>query len=251
MTYPIYTRQQLEDMKRPELWAICEQLGIHRFAKLEKLYESILEKMPQPVSEEEIQVEAEAEGKLDAVIINDGDAHEPWVAKVNGVEVARDSIYLRFFNWLKKRYNVINEYEQCDFNSLAIWDEPQKELEAELEVQFVSSFRDVDQLKEDLQGLVLHSETSNTQEDIDSPWVICEGRQYAVDGLVFREEKETSMQRCYEVFEDDKFLTFVFAHTAKRGYLRWKYLGDDYADIPSLLSAICCERGSSRIFSFC
>lgn len=215
-------------MKRPELWAVCDQLGIHRFAKLEKLYEAILEKMPQPVNEEEVQVEAEAkaEGKLDAVIINDGDAHEPWVAKVNGVEVARDSIYLRFLNWLKKRYNVINEYEQCDFNSLAIWDdESQEELEAELEAQFVSSFRDVDQLEEDLQGLVLHSETSDTQKDIDSPWVICEGRQYAVEGFTFREEKETSMQRCYEVFED--------------------------ADVPSLLSAIRCERGSGRIFSFC
>jgi hypothetical protein len=249
MTYPIYTRQQLEVMKRPELWAVCDQLGIHRFAKLEKLYEAILEKMPQSVNEEEVQVEAEAkaEGKLDAVIINDGDAHEPWVAKVNGVEVARDSIYLRFLNWLKKRYNVINEYEQCDFNSLAIWDESQAEMEEFIDCSFCGA----DELEQDLQDLIVHSETSDTQEDINSPWVICEGRQYAVEGFTFREEKETSMQRCYEVFRDGKFLTFVFAHTAKRGYLRWKYLGDDYADIPSLMSAICCERGSSRIFSFC
>ncbi|MEY3335038.1 MAG: hypothetical protein RLZZ176_3343 [Cyanobacteriota bacterium] len=125
------------------------------------------------------------------------------------------------------------------------------ESQAEMEEFIDCSFCGADELEQDLQDLIVHSETSDTQEDINSPWVICEGRQYAVEGFTFREEKETSMQRCYEVFRDGKFLTFVFAHTAKRGYLRWKYLGDDYADIPSLMSAICCERGSSRIFSFC
>lgn len=235
MTHPVYNRQQLEAMKRPQLWEICTQLGIHRFAKIEKLVEAILEKMPQPVEVvEEIQIEA----KLDAVIINDGDAHQPWVAKVNGVEVDRDSIFLRFLNRLKKDYNVINEYEQCDFNSLVIWEESRQELDVQL--------YDVDDLDQHLEGLVFHSETSNTYEDINSPWVICEGRQYAVDGLIFREEKETFMQRCYEVFENGKFLTFVFAHTAKRGYLQWKYFGDNYADISSLLDAVCCERGTGR-----
>jgi hypothetical protein len=127
MTHPVYNRQQLEAMKRPQLWAICDQLGVHRFAQLEKLYEAILEKMPQLVEAvKEIIVQAKPEAK----IINDDENYEPWVLISDGVVITRGKTYLQVFNSPEaKKFEIINIDNQTCFNSLAVWQEIQTVIE--------------------------------------------------------------------------------------------------------------------------
>jgi hypothetical protein len=129
MTHPVYNRQQLEAMKRPQLWAICDQLGVHRFAQLEKLYEAILEKMPQLVEAVE-EIIVQAEPKPQAKIINDDENYEPWVLISDGVVITRGKTYLQVFNSPEaKKFEIINIDNQTCFNSLAVWQEIQTVIE--------------------------------------------------------------------------------------------------------------------------
>jgi hypothetical protein len=129
MTHPVYNRQQLERMKRSQLWAICEQLGLHRFAKIEKLVEAILEKMPQLVEAVE-EIIAKAEPKPEAKIINDDQDYEPWVLISDGAEIVRGRTYLKVFNSLSaKNFEIINVDDQTCFNSLAVWEDVQLVIE--------------------------------------------------------------------------------------------------------------------------
>lgn len=129
MTHPVYNRQQLERMKRSQLWAICEEIGVHRFAKLEKLVEAILEKMPQLVEAVE-EIIAKAEPKPEAKIINDDQDYEPWVLISEGVEIVRGRTYLKVFNSPSaKGFDIVNIDNQTCFNSLAVWEDVQLVIE--------------------------------------------------------------------------------------------------------------------------
>ena len=129
MTHPVYSRQQLQGMKRPQLWEICDRLGIHHFAKLEKLYEAILEKMPQLVEAVE-EIIVQAEPKPEAKIINDDEDYEPWVLTSDGVEITRGKTYLQVFNSPEaKNFEIINIDNQTCFNSLAVWQKVQTVVE--------------------------------------------------------------------------------------------------------------------------
>ena len=131
MTHPVYNRQQLERMKRSQLWVICEEIGVHRFAKIVDLVEAILEKMPQLV--EAVAVEeiiAKAEPKPEAKIINDDQDYEPWVLFSDGVEIVRGRTYLKVFNSPSaKNFEIINVDDQTCFNSLAVWEDVQLVIE--------------------------------------------------------------------------------------------------------------------------
>jgi hypothetical protein len=129
MTHPVYNRQQLERMKRPQLWAICEEIGVHRFAKIVDLVEAILEKMPQLVEAVE-GIITKAEPKPEAKIINDDQDYEPWVLISDGVEIVRGRTYLKVFNSLSaKNFEIINVENQTCFNSLAVWEDVQAVIE--------------------------------------------------------------------------------------------------------------------------
>jgi hypothetical protein len=152
MTHPVYSRQQLQGMKRPQLWEICTQLGIHRFAKIEKLVEAILEKMPQLVEAVE-EIIVQAEPKPEAKIINDDENYEPWVLISDGVVITRGKTYLQVFNSPDaKEFEIINIDNQTCFNSLAVWQENQTVIarheeeikarrwqEAETELSYISN----------------------------------------------------------------------------------------------------------------
>ena len=129
MTHPVYSRQQLINMKRPQLWEICTQLGIHRFAKIVDLVEAILEKMPQLVEAVE-EIIVQAESKPEAEIINDDENYEPWVLISDGVVITRGKTYLQVFNSPDaKEFEIINIDNQTCFNSLAVWQEIQTVIE--------------------------------------------------------------------------------------------------------------------------
>ena len=129
MTHPVYNRQQLQDMKRPQLWEICDQLGVHRFAKIEKLVEAILEKMPQLV-EAVKEIIVQAEPKPEAEIINDAEDYEPWALVSDGAVITRGKTYLQVFNSPSaKGFEIINIDNQTCFNSLAVWQDVQAVIE--------------------------------------------------------------------------------------------------------------------------
>jgi len=52
----VYTREQLEALKRPQLWAICETLSLPKYPASAKCVEAILEKQPVKVDIEVIAV---------------------------------------------------------------------------------------------------------------------------------------------------------------------------------------------------
>ena len=129
MTHPVYSRQQLERMKRPQLWEICDRLGVHRFAKIEKLVEAILEKMPQLV-EAVKEIIVQAEPKPEAEIINDAEDYEPWALVSDGAVITRGKTYLQVFNSPSaKGFEIINIDNQTCFNSLAVWQDVQAVIE--------------------------------------------------------------------------------------------------------------------------
>jgi hypothetical protein len=129
MIHPIYNRQQLERMKRPQLWAICEEIGVHRFAKIVDLVGAILEKMPQLVQEVE-EIIVQAESKPEAEIINDAEDYEPWALVSGGAVITRGKTYLQVFNSPSaKGFEIINIDNQTCFNSLAVWQDVQAVIE--------------------------------------------------------------------------------------------------------------------------
>lgn len=129
MTHSVYNRQQLQGMKRPQLWEICTQMGIHRFAKIEKLVEAILEKMPQLVEAVE-EIIVQAEPKPEAEIVNDAEDYEPWALVSGGAVITRGKTYLQVFNSPSaKGFEIINIDNQTCFNSLAVWQDVQVVIE--------------------------------------------------------------------------------------------------------------------------
>lgn len=135
MTHAIYSRQQLEDMNRTQLWVICGQLGVKKFPKSTDCVEAILEKMPQPVEAEEIKPEAE--------IINDGE-YNPWVIVSGGEEIDRFPTYLKALNsGVAKKFNIIEKTVEnypdspnmALFDAHCAWKTAQTEFEQYIEAQ--------------------------------------------------------------------------------------------------------------------
>ena len=61
MTHPIYTSEHLATLKRPQLWSICDQLGLPKHASNAKCVEAILNAQPIKVADVEKGVNNEAD----------------------------------------------------------------------------------------------------------------------------------------------------------------------------------------------
>ena len=112
-----YSQQDLKQLKRPELWAICDEIGVHRFAKKEDLVAAISNKLDK-------QLELEEKPKLSARIVNDGDingdGYEPWaLVSDNDQIVVRGRTYLQVLNSnLAKDFDIVNINDQTNYDLL-------------------------------------------------------------------------------------------------------------------------------------
>jgi hypothetical protein len=90
-----YTRAQLESKQRPQLWAICQTLGLPKHASNAKCVEAILAVQPVKV---EVKAEITTEEVNDATIVYAGevaiaaiahndDNHLPYAVMVGGIEI--------------------------------------------------------------------------------------------------------------------------------------------------------------------
>ena len=144
MTHPVYERNQLADKGIKALKQIAKDLGIvpagnkvkiatwvnaiveHQSSQVEKV-----EVQPEIVVEEVAQVEppteveeAQEPEKPEAKIVNNGDACNPWVLISGESEVIRGGTYLQVANsGIGKKFNIVNVENQCNFDSLVIWNE--------------------------------------------------------------------------------------------------------------------------------
>jgi hypothetical protein len=111
-----YSQQDLKQLKRPELWAICDEIGVHRFAKKEDLVAAISNKLDK-------QLELEEKPKLSARIVNDGDingdGYEPWALVSDDQVLVRGRTYLQVLNSsLAKDFDISNVEDQTHFDLL-------------------------------------------------------------------------------------------------------------------------------------
>lgn len=112
---PVYTRQQLETKKRPQLWAICETFGLPKHASNAKCVEAILEVQPVKVETETI---ITTESVNDATVVyangvsiaaiayNDTDSYltHPWVVMVGGVEIHATNTWASCYSYITWHY---------------------------------------------------------------------------------------------------------------------------------------------------
>ncbi|ACC81188.1 hypothetical protein [Nostoc punctiforme] len=111
MTQHLYTQQRLEGKTLQELKAIASQLGAAAQDKRLKQswIEAILAKQPQPVVAPKPLVEMDGdtclvEGKAIATITNDEELTQPWVVKIEGVEVHRNATWARCYDYVRWHY---------------------------------------------------------------------------------------------------------------------------------------------------
>ena len=115
-----YSQQDLKQLKRPQLWAICDEIGVHRFSKKEDLVNAISNKLDK-------QLELEEKPKS-AIIIHDvdSDEYEPWALISDGYVLARGKTYLQVLNSpVAKDFDISNFQDQTHFDLLCI---PQDEI---------------------------------------------------------------------------------------------------------------------------
>jgi hypothetical protein len=109
MTHQIYSRQQLKDKKLDELKAIASQLSIIPKGdkrKLNSWLEAILQVQPQRVSVLKPLVEMSGDdcvvaGEIVATITSDDDLTQPWVVKINCVEVHRRATWALAYDYVR------------------------------------------------------------------------------------------------------------------------------------------------------
>ena len=121
----VYNREQLEALKRPQLWKVCETLSLPKYPHKAKCVEAILEKQPVKIAEAEVKVEpaksendvtftdidgfynfeAQVIGEVIAELSHDTFNNEkPWYVSVSGVEVYRSALYCESADWVKLQY---------------------------------------------------------------------------------------------------------------------------------------------------
>lgn len=111
---PVYTIQQLERLKRPQLWEICQQLSLPKYPASAKCVEAILEKQPFKVEEAAPQKITTAQIDDTTTVVyandiplatishNDTDNYltHPWVVMVNGNEIHATSTWQRAYSYI-------------------------------------------------------------------------------------------------------------------------------------------------------
>ncbi|MEH2029787.1 MAG: hypothetical protein V7K67_08945 [Nostoc sp.] len=121
----VYNREQLEALKRPQLWAICETQSKPKYPACVKCVEAILEKQPVKIADADLKIdfpktednvtftdidgfynfEVTVKGITIAELSHDAfNSSNPWYVSVSGVEVYRSTLYCEATDWVKSQY---------------------------------------------------------------------------------------------------------------------------------------------------
>lgn len=139
---PVYTKQQLEKLKRPQLWEICSQLSLPKYPASAKCIEAILEKQPIQIEEPAPQKITTAESDqttvvyvndiaIASIVYNDSDRGSyithPWSVMIAGNEIHNTATWQQAYSYitwhhkqntlLDKSFDQLTTTEWCELKS--------------------------------------------------------------------------------------------------------------------------------------